>query len=102
MAKWADYLISEKSYDSDRKHIERLKVHKDLGDEVGSSSIWKRKEVVDKIESGFDFCTILKNPKNEKWKKGADVHVIKVNKKKYLRTDSNNVEKDNLGDLPEF
>jgi hypothetical protein len=100
MAKWADYLISEVHYYND-EFISQLKVHEDLGDTVGQANVWDREKVVYSINNGTSFCTILKNSEG-KWNKGADVHVVFVNGKYYLRTDKNNTARDNLGNLPEF
>ena len=35
-------------------------------------------------------------------KKGEDVHIVKVDDEKFIRTDKNETKKDNLGNLPEF
>ncbi|MBU0710661.1 DUF3892 domain-containing protein [bacterium] len=101
MAKWADYCISAVKYDSEKKHIEKVKVHKDLGDTIEAPSEWTRTKVVETIEKGSSFITITTNDKGN-WKKGEDVHIITVKGKKYLRTDNNETEEDNLGNLPEF
>ncbi|MCK4296809.1 MAG: DUF3892 domain-containing protein [Candidatus Marinimicrobia bacterium] len=101
MAKWADYCISAVRYDSEQKHIEKVKVHKDLGDTIGASSEWTRSEVVEKIEKENSFVTIIRNS-NGNWNKGEDVHIITVKGNKYIRTDNNEIEEDNLENLPEF
>ena len=101
MSKWADYLISAVKYDSNHERIESVKTHKDKGDTVGSGFIEKRSQVVSNIESGYSYCTILRN-KEDKWNKGEDVHVVKVDGEKFIRTDNNKTKKDNLENLPEF
>ncbi|MBD3375764.1 DUF3892 domain-containing protein [candidate division KSB1 bacterium] len=101
MAKWADYCISAVRYDEDETHIDKVKVHEDKEDSIGSASEWTRSSVASKIDSGNTFVTITKNS-DDKWNKGEDVHIIKVNEKKYIRTDANKKESDNLGDLPTF
>lgn len=101
MAKWADYGISAVRYDKDKKHIEKVKVHTDNGDTIGPGSEWKRDSVVKSLEDDKTFVTITKSS-DDKWKKGTDVHIIEVNSKKYIRTDGNKKESDNLGSLPEF
>lgn len=100
MEKWADYLISAVRYEDDQ-HIDCVKVRRDLGDKVGKGSVQKRSWVVSKIESGNSFITIFKNEEG-KWRKGQDVHIVPVNGKKFIRTDRNKVEADNLGELPKF
>lgn len=100
MVKWADYGISEVSYDRNRKHIERLKVHIDDGETMGNSQIWLRSEVVSSLENEESFVTITKS--DGKWHRGANVQIIERNGVKYLKTVADNTEKDNLGDLSEF
>ena len=99
MAKWSDYLISAVRYYKDS--ISQLKVHKDLGDKVGQEQIWSKEEVVSSIKNYNSFCTIYKNSAGN-WTKGEDVHVVTVGYSTYLRTDRNNIAKDNLGNLPVF
>jgi hypothetical protein len=100
MAKWADYCISAVRYDG--SHIERVRVHEDDGgDSIGSYTEWARSRVVSSIDGGKTFVTITKNS-DGKWCKGKSVHVIKVNGVKYIRTDGNAKESDNLESLPEF
>lgn len=101
MAKWADYGISAVRYDKERKHIQKVKVHEDNGDTFGQPSEETRSAVVSSIESGKTYVTILTST-DKKWTKGEDVHIVTIEKKKYLRTDANETEEDNLGELPEF
>jgi hypothetical protein len=101
MAKWADYGISKVRYDEERTHIVKVKVHEDKGDTFGPAQEWTRKQVVSAIEAGTTFVTILTGS-DGKWKKGQDVHIIIVNDVKYIRTDQNAKESDNLENLPEF
>lgn len=101
MAKWADYGISAVRYDSDDQYIEKVKVHKDNGETIGSEEIWTRKEVISKIDEKKTFVTILRTNEG-KWNKGANVHIITVDGSRYIRTDSNNRAKDNLENLPKF
>ncbi len=101
MAKWADYGISKVQYSQQRTHIVKVEVREDKGDSFGAAMERSRSQVVAAIERGETFVTILKNSSNE-WKKGQDVHVISVNGVKYIRTDQNRRESDNLENLPEF
>jgi hypothetical protein len=101
MAKWADYLISEVSYNAKHTHIDKVKVREDKGDTVGEVKIYSRQSIVDAIDSGTTFMTILKNASG-KWDKGQKVFVIIINGTKYIKTVDNNKEQDNLENLPEF
>jgi hypothetical protein len=101
MAKWADYGISAVKYDTEKRHIVAARVHVDKGETIESGAEWKRTEVVSAIERGNTFVTILKNAEG-KWKKGESIGLVEVNGKKYIRTDANKKESDNLGELPTF
>jgi len=99
--KWADYLISAVKYNADHDHIIKVKTHEDKGDKVGSSYEENRETVVANIKKGKTYMTILKN-KEGKWDRGAPVEIIRINGKEFIRTDKNQTESDNLGELPEF
>jgi hypothetical protein len=98
MDKWADYCISAANHDE--TSITELKVHQDTG-ELGHGETWLRNKVVSSIEGGKTFLTIIKNS-NGRYDKGANVHIFKLNGKKYLKTVADQTEKDNLGYLPGF
>ncbi len=100
MVKWADYGISHVRYDNRKKHIEELKVMKDLGDEFGISETWKRTKVIDYLINGKTFCTVIKGENG--WKKGANVIKTRINGKDYIKTQKDSIEADNLGKLPTF
>ena len=101
MAKWADLLISAVRYSADETHIEMVRVHEDLGENVGSPKVSSRTDVVNNIKSGLTYLTILKTAEGN-WRKGQEVHTIKVGNEEFIRTDKNSVAKDNLENLPEF
>lgn len=101
MSKWADYGISAVRYDVENKYIARVKVHVDNGDSIGIGSDWSRQDVLDKMDDNYTFITIKKGS-DDKWQKGQDVHTITVKGVRYLRTDANSRESDNLENLPLF
>ena len=68
---------------------------------LGTAEEWARSKVVSEIGNNKTFITTIRSDKGE-WARGEDVRIITVNNTKYLRTDKNNTEKDNLGKLPEF
>lgn len=89
------------------------KVHYEI-DEHGCRMIAKMKWTNNKNEWGANEYTkteminfINQNPNSVKtkylrygyWTTGEDIRVVN---NKYLRTDANNTEKDNLGELPEY
>lgn len=101
MAKWVDLLISAARYRTDETRIETVRVHEDLGENVGSPKASSRTDVVNNIKSGPTYLTILKNAEGN-WRKGQEVHTVKVGNEEFIRTDKNSEAKDNLGNLPEF
>ena len=102
MTKWADYLISAIRYENEtnKNSIAYFKIHKDIGDEVGSGSTWSRAEVIDAIYNGKTFCTIIKGNLGE-WKKGVVVTLITKNGNSII-TDNKYTDFDNLSDLQEL
>ena len=101
MDKWADYGISEVRYNADHTHIDKVLVHPDNGDTIGSAIEKTRQQVVLDIKAGLTFVTITKGS-GEKWSKGQPVYIIKVNGTEYIKTVDNGEAKDNLENLPEF
>jgi len=101
MAKWADYCISAVSYDEKHSHIDKLRVHECVGEDINAGAIWRREIVVSKIEDGFSFITVRKGA-GGKWTKGEDVRKIRIKFTDYIRTDNNGSLSDNLSELPEF
>jgi len=101
MAKWADYGISKVRYNQQRTHIVKVLVHELRMEFAGAGQEWTRTQVVDAIEDGETFVTILKQSGGV-FRRGEDVHVVMINGVKYIRTDQNRTPTDNLGSLPEF
>lgn len=99
--KWAAYLISAVRYNAAETHIDAVKLHEDSGDTVGSSAEKRRVEIVALLEGGTTISTIFKT-QDGKWRQGAEVRIITVEGKKYIRTDADATKADNLGNLPRF
>ncbi|QNT79407.1 DUF3892 domain-containing protein [Entomobacter blattae] len=100
--KWAKYIIVAVRYNSSDKHIHSVKRCEDLGDKLGDSEVRTKNAIVNAIENkNLTYATAYQDESGE-WVEGAKVSVVVVNGKKYLRTDSNKKEEDNLGNLPEF
>ncbi|MFA5835899.1 MAG: DUF3892 domain-containing protein [Bellilinea sp.] len=100
MAKWADYCISRVRYNEEHSHIVKLEAMPDNGEKLGNKVEFTREDVVAKIDSGITFITVT--DKDGKWTKGEDVRIVRINDVKYIRTDQNQKESDNLGSLPEY
>jgi len=101
MEKWADFLISAVRYNAEETHIEMVRVHEDLGDNVGDVKEILREGIVAGIKNGKTYLTIFKTNEG-KWKKGEDVRIIRIGDEEFIRTDRNATPKDNLGSLPRF
>ena len=99
--KLADYYITKVRYNPAHTHIDKVKLRPDNSGTVGSEYEWMRADVVNTLQNGKTFITIVANGINQ-WKKGEDVRVVTVNGTKYIRTDANSKASDNLGNLPEF
>lgn len=99
--KWADWLISAVRYNAAETHIDKVRAHVDTGDSVGSPGEMMRTRVVELLDEGTTFVTIVKG-EDGKWKRGALVQTIKVSGAIYIRTDADSTASDNLGSLPRF
>lgn len=103
MASLGDYGIFKVHYDLEEKHIEEVKTYH------FNSSGWtttevkiSRKEVIEKIDNEKkNFITITKKSDGT-WKDGAKVITVTINGEQYIKTISNNIEKDNLGELEKY
>lgn len=95
----ADFCITAVRYNKDQSHIVYVQVREEIPGKVGSPRTVPRAFVADLIRRGnAAFQTRTKTADN-KWKKGADVHLIDD---EFLTTDRNSTKRDNLGSLPEF
>lgn len=100
MAIWADYGISAAKYDDEDTHVVGVRAHKAEYASMREPVELTRERVISEIEAGSSFVTMTK--RDEKWVRGQYVHLVRVNGVKYIRTDRNETESDNLGDLPRF
>ena len=97
MDKWADYLISEVSYDS--KHLISVAIrHQDTDKGITKGTLVDRLTISSDIKNGLSYITIYTG-KNS-WKKGHRINTFSINGDPFLRIDGNKVELDSLGDLP--
>lgn len=98
--KWADYVITAVEYNRTRDRIETVEVREDNGDKISGKLIWTRHDVIQHIAKRYTFVTAYK--RNGKWSKGASVEIFERNGEKFLRTEGNDTDVDNLGELPEL
>lgn len=100
MAKWADFGIFRVRYNAERTAIAELEVRPDQGENFGETQRVARLGIVNAIEQGTTFVTVVS--RDGKFHRGEDVRVIVVQGVKYIRSDRNAVRGDNLGQLPEY
>ena len=97
MAKWADYLISQVSYDQNHI-ITKAKQHRDIGNEMGDGEIVDRDVVAGNLGHGVKYMTVYGDL--DKIRMGKNVRYFRAYEDHYIRTDGNKVMTDNLGDIP--
>ena len=98
MKKWADYLISEVSYDSEHL-ISMATRHQDTDSGITKGKPVDRLTIASDIKNGFTYITIYSG-KNS-WKQGNKLRTFSIGGSPFLRVDKNKVKLDYLGDLPE-
>ena len=101
MVKWADYAITAVKFKKEKQHIEQVKIRQDDGDNLTNEQIITRMDVVNLLKNKKTFVTTYKNDA-KKWTRGDDVSIVEIKGIKFIRTDGNTIEEDNLGELPEF
>lgn len=99
MPRWADYLISAVRYDEtvSPKLVAEVQIHRD-GYKIPPADIWSRQQLLKAL------CSIRTITWDEKkgWQKGPTVKRVKVNGIFYLKIERNELEGDDLGDIPSF
>ncbi|MEX0862917.1 DUF5679 domain-containing protein [Nitrosopumilus sp.] len=98
MTKWADYLISEVSYDHENL-IDIAIRHQDTAHGIAVGKPVDRLTIASDIKNGLFYLTIYSG-KNS-WKKGHQIRSFSILGNPYLRIDGNKVAFDYLGDIPE-
>ncbi|HLC56622.1 MAG TPA: DUF3892 domain-containing protein [Candidatus Nanoarchaeia archaeon] len=100
MTKWSDYAIIAVQFRKEKRHIDKVKIREDNGDKLVNEQIVSRDNIVNTIERGIKFITVYN--KQNQWTKGDDIKIVLINNTKFIRTDGNRIEEDNLGELPEM
>ena len=98
MKKWANYLISEVSYDQDHL-ISMAKRHEDTEMGISKGQFVDRIKISSDIASGLSYLTIYNRIST--WKKGNEIHFFRIDGEPFVRIDKNKVNQDYLGDIPE-
>jgi len=97
MAKWADYLISQVSYDQNHI-ITKVKQHRDIGNKISSGEIVDRDAIANNLGHGVNYMTVYGDL--GKIRMGKYVRYFRAYEDHYIRIDDNEVMTDNLGELP--
>ncbi|MFB5608388.1 MAG: hypothetical protein ACE5RG_09860, partial [Candidatus Nitrosomaritimum yanchengensis] len=96
---WADYLISEVSYDSNHL-ILQAKRHQELENGISKGDLVDRIKITSDISNGLSYITIY--DRISTWKKGNKIRFFRIGGQPYLRIDKNKVSQDYLGDIREI
>ncbi|MCS5530730.1 MAG: DUF3892 domain-containing protein, partial [Candidatus Nitrosopelagicus sp.] len=98
MAKWADYLISQVSYDQNHL-ITKVRQHRDNGNTMGEGEVVDRHVIADNLGHGVSYMTVYGDL--DKIRIGKNVRYFRAFNYHYIRIDGNKVSSDNLGELPQ-
>ena len=99
MAKWADYLISQVSYDQNHL-ITKVKQHRDNGNMISEGEVVDRNIIADNLGHGTSYMTVYSDL--GKIRIGKNVRYFRAYEHHYIRVDNNKVSTDNLDDLPQL
>ena len=99
MTKWADYVITQASFNKKNK-IENLKLREDNGQTLGVEEIVTRDKVIHDISKGRSYVTAYNGLSG--MKKGKKISVLNVENEFYLRIDKNKAGFDYLGPVAEI
>ena len=99
MAKWADYLISQVSYDQDHI-ITKVMQHRDIGNKISGGEIVDRNVIATNLGHGAKYMTIFGDL--GKIRVGKNVRYYRAYEDHYIRIDDNKVTSDNLGQIPQI
>lgn len=78
--------------------IAEVEVRGDGGGVMGLPTRATRRQVIAAIDSGVTYTTAYQQ--GGKWIRGEAVRVVALGYERFLRTDSNGVQGDNMGNLP--
>ena len=85
-------------------HIQQVKAFLNTIEGLKNPNLYNREEIIKLIDEKDDewYTCVLKDKITGKrvWTKGAQIHTLEIDGKKYIRSDENKTESDNLGELP--
>jgi hypothetical protein len=101
MTNRADYYIEQVRYTKDHNRIIWVSIRRDSDKKLSRAFNMVRRKIVSLLRSGNVFMTIHRNPEG-KYRKGSVVQMVRVKGTGYLRTNQDEIEKDQLDNIPEF
>ncbi len=96
---WADFLISEVSYDKNHL-ILQAKRHQENENGITKGDLVDRIKISSDISNGLSYITIY--DRISTWKKGNKIRFFRIDGEPYIRIDKNKVNQDYLGDIQEL
>ena len=99
---WRKIAITGRRMNAKGTHIEQVE-YRDVGENVSAAKYCDRKAMIKFIDENGDeaAATAYKNDAG-RWAAGADVFVIQMKTDRFLKTDRDGTERDNLDKLPTF
>jgi len=98
-----DYVITKVGYDEDHAYIQKAKrwEYDPNEGEVRNAEEVDRDELIEAVENDGEHYTAPRDGEgNLRW--GQLVEVMEISEHRYVRSDSNPVRQDNLGDIEEY
>jgi hypothetical protein len=97
----ADFYIEKVRYNKGHTRIVWVSVREDDGKRLGGAYNMVRNRMVNLMRQGKQFMTIHRNEAG-KYRRGQMLSFVQVKGTAFLRTDANEVEQDQVADIPEF
>lgn len=100
-----EYWVNHKRMDANDERIEQVRamIRKEEGG-LSAPLTYNRQEVVNSIEdeNGNNRWYTCEETSENHYSRRAEIHVYRTANDAFIRTDRNETEEDNLGDLPDF
>ncbi|MGE5684466.1 MAG: hypothetical protein ACM3ZS_04900 [Nitrososphaerota archaeon] len=93
--------ISKVKYDKDHVCIDRAIQHLIDDDGIHEGKLITRKDLLSNLSNRIICKVIIPGP-NKTWDYGADIKIVTIHGTGYIKTDSNPIPCDKIGNLPEY
>ena len=101
MSKWADFVVSGIKKGPGLANITHVQVDEDFVVQFGKPEIIDKKTLASHIKKGKTYLPLSKKNETD-WEPGEIINAYVLNGETHIRTDSNKVDGDRLGTLPEI